>query len=219
MSRIFEAFNTPRKNGFNEISLQKSFQGRISDRTRTDRCSARTCSRTSSRCARSGRCGFATSGGNWNKHNRRGAAPTIGQCRDPGGWHRPPPASRAGTDGDPALSIVSVERGRASERGKRGPTVRNRRTQRAHCGRGSGYPVSRVRRHITPATPARTHPWRKRILAPTPLTNTTAPPCTMKFLKIAAHEISTGLLHNLLAACPEDERILEHRTRMDRSRA
>jgi len=120
MSRIFEAFNTPRKNGFNEISLQKSFQGRISDRTRTDRCSARTCSRTSSRCARSGRCGFATSGGNWNKHNRRGAAPTIGQCRDPGGWHRPPPASRAGTDGDPALSIVSVERGRASEGGNEG---------------------------------------------------------------------------------------------------
>jgi len=120
MSRIFEAFNTPRKNGFNEISLQKSFQERISDRTRTDRCSARTCSRTSSRCARSGRCGFATSGGNWNKHNRRGAAPTIGQCRDPGGWHRPPPASRAGTDGDPALSIVSVERGRASEGGNEG---------------------------------------------------------------------------------------------------
>ena len=126
---------------------------------------------------------------------------TIGQCRDPGGWHRPPPASRAGTDGDPAPSIVSVERGRASEGGSEGRQSEIDAHNWLTVGEALDRPVSRVTRLITPATPARTHPWRKRILAPTPVTNTTAPPCTMKFLKNAAHEISTGLLHNLLAAC------------------
>lgn len=43
-------------------------------------------------------------------------------------------------------------------------------------GQALGRPVSRVTRLITPATPARTHPWRKRILAPTPPPNTTASP-------------------------------------------
>ncbi len=74
MSQIFEApqhAEEERLQRNKSAEEQRSFQGRISDRTRTDRRSARTCSRTSTRYARSGRCGFATSGGNRQNTSRR----------------------------------------------------------------------------------------------------------------------------------------------------